>query len=188
VTVRRLADLVEWALEVQEPGHPIPPPAAEERLVVPPVQMCARGCDAHIRFAGPTTVVALLHAAIRAFAPRGAPPWEGLERVLLHVIAEWQRSPRHRDPVFERDGWRCAVPACTARSSLHDHHVIYRSQGGDNACDNRVAICAAHHLNGIHRVRIRVHGVAPNDLTWEIGVRCGRPPLFRTHGDRYVDS
>ena len=188
VTVRRLGDLVEWALEVQEPGHPIPPPAAEDRLVFPPVQMCARGGDAAITFNGPATVVALLRTAIRAFTPPGAPPWEGLERVLLHVIAEWQRRPRHRDPVFERDGWRCAVPACTARSSLQDHHVVYRSRGGDNARDNRVAICAAHHLNGIHRMRIRVHGIAPADLTWEIGVRRGGPPLFRTHGDRYVDS
>src|SRR5439155_1211613 len=75
---------------------------------------------------------------------RCAPPWEGLERLLRHATAEWERRPRHRDPIFERDGWRCAVPACTARASLRDHHVIYRSHGGDNARDNRVAICAAH--------------------------------------------
>ena len=80
------------------------------------------------------------------------------------------------------------MPACTARASLQAHHVIYRSPGGDNARDNRVAICAAHHLNGIHRLRIRVSGVAPHDLTWEIGFRRGRPPLLRTHGDRYLDT
>jgi len=51
-----------------------------------------------------------------------------------------------------------------------------------------VAICAAHHLNGIHRFRIRVDGVAPDDLTWEIGLRRGGPPLLRTHGDRYLDA
>ena len=65
--------------------------------------------------------------------------------------------------------------------------MIYRSRGGDNARDNRVAICAAHHLNGVHRHRIRVSGVAPHDLTWEIGFRRGRAPLLRTHGDRYLD-
>ena len=130
----------------------------------------------------------VLWTAIRAFTPRSAPPWEGLERLLRHATAEWERRPRHRDPIFERDGWRCAVPACTARASLQDHHVIYRSHGGDNARDNRVAICAAHHLNGIHRLRIRVSGVAPHDLTWEIGFRRGRPPLLRTHGDRYLDT
>jgi hypothetical protein len=186
VTVRCLADCVEWALEVQEPGHPVPPPPAEGSLVLPPVQMCARGADALVLFQGPMSVVALLRTAIRAFTPRGAPPWQGFERLLLHVIAEWERGPRHRDPVFERDGWRCAVPACTARSSLQDHHVVYRSRGGDNARQNRVAICAAHHLHGIHRFRIRAHGEAPHDLTWEIGIRRGGPPLLRTHGDRYL--
>ena len=188
VTVRRLADLVEWALEVEEPGHPAAPPPAEGALVLPPVQMCARGADAEVRFAGPASVVALLWTAIRTFTPPGAPPWQGFERLLLHVVAEWERRPRHRDPIFERDGWRCAVPACTARASLHDHHVLYRSRGGDHVRNNRVAICAAHHLNGIHRFRIRVHGVAPYDLTWQLGVRQGRPALMVTHGDRYLQT
>src|SRR5438093_256200 len=109
--------------------------------------------------------------------------------VLLPVVhPDRERAPRHRDPIFERDGWRCAVPACTARASLHDHHVLYRSRGGDHARNNRVAICAAHHLNGIHRFRIRVEGVAPHDLTWQLGVRRGRPPLMVTHGDRYLQA
>ena len=81
---------------------------------------------------------------------------------------------------------RCS--SCTARSSLHDHHVVYRSRGGENARDNRVAICAAHHLRGIHGFHIKVDGVAPHDLTWQIGLRTARPPLFRTHGDRYLDA
>jgi hypothetical protein len=46
----------------------------------------------------------------------------------------------------------------------------------------------AHHLQGIHRMRLRVTGEAPDDLTWEIGWRRGRPPLLRTHGDRYLDA
>ena len=185
VTIRRLGDLVDWALEA---GVSEPPPA-EGTLVLPPLpemHMCAR--DAEVRFAGPGSVVALLQTAIRAFTPPGGPRWMGFERLLRHVTAEWERRPRHRDPIFERDGWRCAVPACTARASLHDHHVLYRSRGGENTRDNRVAICAAHHLNGIHRFRIRVAGVAPHDLTWEIGFRQGRPPLVRTHGDRYLDA
>ena len=190
VTVRRLGDLVDWALEAGAPGDPLPPPPAEGPIVPPPLdrgQMGARGCDAEVAFRGPASVVALLWTAVRAFTPRGAPPWQGLERLLRHATAEWKRQPRHRDPIFERDGWRCAVPARTARTSLHDHHVLYRSRGGDNARDNRIAICAAHHLRGIHHLRIRVNGIAPHDLTWEIGVRRGRPPLLRTHGDRYVE-
>jgi hypothetical protein len=93
VTVRRLSDMVEWALEVEEPGHPVPPPPAEGALILPPVQMCARGVDAQVLFQGPASVVALLRTALRAFTPRGAPPWQGLERLLLHVIAEWERRP-----------------------------------------------------------------------------------------------
>ena len=145
--------------------------------------------DADVSFRGPASVIALLWTAVHAFTPSGMPAWQGLEALLLHAKGEWGRVPRHRDPVFERDGWRCAVPACSARSSLHDHHVVYRSRGGDNRRDNRVAICAAHHLRGIHHFRIRVSGRAPDDLTWEIGCRGpARPPLFRTHGDRYLDG
>jgi hypothetical protein len=36
-------------------------------------------------------------------------------------------------------------------------------------------------------MRIRVDGVAPHDLTWQIGLRPARPPLIRTHGDRYLN-
>ena len=187
VTIRRLSDMVDWAIES---GTAVPPPSEGPLVFLPldEVQMCARGCDAEIVFQGPASVVALLRTAIRAFTPRGAPVSQGLERVLRHVVTEWRRLPRHRDPIFERDGWRCAVPACTARASLQDHHVLHRSRGGDNRRENRVAICASHHLHGIHGFRIRAHGVAPHDLTWEIGLRVGKPPLFRTHGDRYLDE
>jgi hypothetical protein len=191
VTVRRLGDLVDWALEVQEPDVPLLPPPAEGPLVLPPladVQTCARGMDAEISFAGPVSVVGLLWATLDGLTPAGRPRWQGLAALLLHAKAEWERQPRHRDPIFARDGWRCAVPACTSRASLHDHHVVYRSRGGDHRRDNRVAICAAHHLRGIHGLRIRVTGQAPDDLTWELGWRRARPPLFRTHGDRYVDG
>ena len=122
-----LGDLVDWTIEVQEPGVPLSPPPAEGRLELPPldrVQMCARGLDAEIAFHGPASVVGLLWAAIRSCTPPDTPSWHGLATVLLHARDEWQRQPRHRDPIFERDGWRCAVPACSSRASLHDHHVI----------------------------------------------------------------
>ena len=60
VTIRRLGDLVDWALEA---GVSEPPPA-EGTLVLPPLpemHMCAR--DAEVRFAGPGSVVALLQTA-----------------------------------------------------------------------------------------------------------------------------
>jgi hypothetical protein len=188
VTIRRLGDLVDWAIDASEPGQPMDPPPAEGPLPDPPMQTCARAIDADVTFQGPASVAALLWTAIRTFTPRGAPAWQGFERLLHHVLAEWRSRPRHRDPIFERDGWRCAVPACTARTNLHDHHVLYRSRGGGNTRDNRVAICAAHHLESLHRFRIRVDGTAPHDLTWELGVRTARPPLLRLHGDRYLET
>jgi hypothetical protein len=176
---------------VGEPEHPLPPPQPDAMPSLPPLddrQMRARGCDAEIVFRAPASVVGLFRAAIHAFTPRGSPPWHGVARLLHHAVGEWTRQPRHRDPIFERDGWRCSVPACSARASLQDHHIVYRSRGGSNSRGNRVAICAAHHHHGIHGMKIRVDGIAPHDLTWELGVRTVRPPLLRTHGDRYLDA
>jgi hypothetical protein len=65
-------------------------------------------------------------------------------------IAHWESTPRHPDPVFAHDGWRCTVPACSSRRSLHDHHIRFQSRGGDNRRDNRTTVCAAHHLHGLH--------------------------------------
>ena len=111
---------------------------------------------------------------------------EGLERLLEHVKAQWEAMPRHRDPIFERDGWRCVVPACTSRKNLHDHHREFRSRGGGDGQENRLSVCAWHHLRGIHQNRVRVTGSAPDRLRWEIGVRAQREPLIRLEGDRYV--
>jgi hypothetical protein len=102
-----------------------------------------------------------------------------------HVQAEWESQPRHSDPIFARDRWRCAVPACS-RKQLHDHHIVFRSRGGDNARDNRITVSAWHHLRGIHAGIVRATGDAPADITWELGVRAGRRPLLRRHGDRYL--
>jgi len=155
--------------------------------------MCARPewewPDAEIAFTGPVSVVALLRTAILAYAhhPRDS-LCGGLEKLLLHVKATWESQPRHRDPVFARDGWRCAVPICTARRNLHDHHLLFRSKGGRNARGNRITLCAWHHLRGIHAGRVRAWGEAPDDITWEIGVRAGRRPLLRLEGQQYATA
>ena len=54
--------------------------------------------------------------------------------------------------------------------------------------DNRVAVCAGHHLHGIHANRVRAWGTAPDGITWELGVRAEREPLLRLAGDRYVGA
>jgi hypothetical protein len=106
--------------------------------------------------------------------------------VLAHVVEYWESAPKHRDPIYARDGWRCAAPACTSRRNLHDHHIVFRSQMGGGEHDNRVTVCAFHHLRGIHAGTFRVTGRVSKVLVWEVGVRPGRSPLMRCAGDAYV--
>jgi Domain of unknown function (DUF222) len=212
VTLRRLVAEVEWAVEVAGAGGGVEtvggaetaggvetagafgalplPPEHGARLVLPERQIRALGdaerCDAEVAFAGPASVVALFRRAMTACTRPGEPRWRGLARVVALAHEEWSRQPRHRDPVFARDGWRCATPACTSRRNLHDHHVVFRSHGGDNTRDNRITLCVWHHLRGVHGGVVRVRGAAPDELRWEIGIRRGGPPLLRTIGDRYA--
>ncbi|MBI5503344.1 MAG: hypothetical protein HY899_00975 [Deltaproteobacteria bacterium] len=106
---------------------------------------------------------------------------------MAHSYLVWQSQPRHRDRVFERDGWTCQVPACTSRCHLHDHHLIFVSRGGGDEACNRISVCASHHLHGIHAGIIHAAGHAPDAVSWELGCRAGREPLMRTIGDRYLD-
>jgi len=190
VPVRRLADEVEWALTLRDGLAPIMPPAPGASLALDERQLCTRPewefPDAEVTFWAPVSVVALLRSAILAFAHPHGSLIEGLEALLLHVKSEWEGQPRHRDPVFARDRWRCAVPICTARRELHDHHVVFRSHGGGNERENRISICVWHHLRGVHAGRVRAAGEAPDGITWEIGVRPGRRALLRLVGERYA--
>ena len=100
--------------------------------------------------------------------------WVGVLALLEDYACTWDDPSgipkRHSDAVYVRDGWRCAAPACTARRNLEDHHVIYRSRGGDvNALSNRVCLCRFHHQMGEHGGMARCRGQAPLDLTWRLG-------------------
>jgi len=145
-------------------------------------------CDAEVRFIGPVSVVALLRDVLDAFADSSEPRWTALERVLRHVIHHWESTPRHPDPVFARDGWRCTVPACSSRRNLHDHHIRFRSRGGDNQRDNRTTVCAAHHLHGLHDGTIHASGTAPHAIAWQLGVRRDAAPLLAYVGDRRCET
>ena len=196
VTVRRLSDEVTWALNHQDVRplcEPVGPPPAG-RLVMPSdAQMRARfgneTPDVVIGVPAPASVAALFEMAIAAFTDVGEPRWRGFERLLESVRSEWKARPRHRDPIFARDGWRCAVPTCSSRRNLHDHHIVFRSRCGNNARDNRVAICAAHHQHGLHGGGyIRAWGEAPDGIRWELGIRPDASPLLTLIGDRYVSD
>ena len=139
--------------------------------------------EVELAFWVPDSIAALAEEAMLAVRQGCEPRWRAFERMVALVILEWLSVPRHRDPIFERDGWRCSVPACTSRRHLHDHHRRFRSLGGGNEPANRTSVCAAHHLHGIHAGNIHARGTAPDGITWELGCRPGHQPLIRTLGD-----
>ena len=191
VMVRRLRDEVEWALDMRDAhGRPAAPPEPDAELSTPDLQTCARAdgelADRRVTFFAPASVVALVRAGASSLSVRGEPMWKGFERLLLYAIAEWEAQPRHRDPIFARDGWRCSTPGCSRRRNLHDHHLDYRSRGGGNEQWNRTAVCASHHLHAVHMNVVAASGRAPYDVVWELGLRAGRAPLLRVRGQRYL--
>jgi hypothetical protein len=44
---------------------------------------------------------------------------------------------------------------------------VFRSRGGSNARDNRITLCAFHHLRGVHQRYIRITGSASLGLRYE---------------------
>jgi hypothetical protein len=113
------------------------------------------------------TVRARLHRLVGRFPLDG----EVFDCLLDGALLAWTvRDPRARrlDPVYGRDGYRCAVPGCTSRRNLQDHHISFRSAGGSDDLENRVTLCAFHHLRCLHTGLLRVSGHAPDDLVFSL--------------------
>jgi hypothetical protein len=110
------------------------------------------------------------------------PAWAALLALLQEFTATWdvdqagRRSSAQRIP--GRDGWRCMAPGCTSRRNLEVHHVVYRSQGGNDRPENLVTLCRFHHQMGEHGLLATVRGTAPLHLTWTLG-RNGKGGIFR---------
>jgi hypothetical protein len=118
---------------------------------------------------------ARLAARMFSIASRRVPDWVGLLALLEDFVETWD-PPEHADdlsadPIFVRDGWRCAAPACSSRRNLEDHHVHYRSHLGGNGQHNRVCLCRFHHQRGEHGGLASCRGTAPLALTWRLGMR-----------------
>ena len=199
VTVRRLEADVERALALRGVSAEgwqrctRDPELAQQPLSEAERQKCAadRDADATERlawrvpvdvaglfFAARTRLRERLRTAGRPFASEG----EVFEALLDHAIATWTlRDPSARppDPVIERDRYLCAVPGCSSRCSLQDHHIVFRSAQGSDAPENRITLCAFHHQRCLHLRRLRITGEAPVRLVFELGVRTGAPPLAR---------
>jgi len=199
VTVRRLEADVQRALLLRA-GHG---PAFERCLADParardPIpederQLCAQGVDVEaterLDWRAPREVASLFLAVreavrgrLRTVKERPISDGEAFSAMLDHAIATWTlRDPSkpRPDPVFERDGYLCAVPGCSSRMSFHDHHVVFRSHQGSNDLSNLLTLCAFHHQRCLHAGRLRIRGFAPDRLVFELGVRPGVAPLAR---------
>ncbi len=199
VTVRRLEQDVERALLLRA-GHslawdrckfhperaqdPIPP--EERQLCAPEIDTEATQqlawrvpCDVAVLF---TAVRETLRAKLRPDCGHFPADGEIFDALLDCALLAWTlRDPRARrpDPVIERESYRCAVPGCTSRRNLHDHHLTFRSAGGYDTPANRIALCAFHHQRCLHVGLMRIRGRAPDGLVFELGLRQGAPPLVR---------
>jgi hypothetical protein len=153
--------------------------------------------DATIAFHAPAESARFFRAVLeevreRLSRARSTPVSEGeaFEAMLDHAIQTWsERDTRVRRDhrIFERDGWRCAVPGCTSHRNLQAHHIVFRSRGGGDEPENLITLCAWHHQRGVHGGRVRISGRAPDRLRFELGLRDGEPPLIvYASGDRLV--
>lgn len=134
------------------------------------------GPRTRIRFWAPHEVASLWHEALAVCRQRAGRPLDDGECVLAILdsfLATWsvRAGPawRRRYRIFERDGWRCRVPGCTARRNLQVHHVRFRSRGGSDDDANLAVLCATHHLQCIHRDHVRCHVLPDGLLAWEFG-------------------
>jgi hypothetical protein len=124
-------------------------------------------------FERPGAPPSLLAARMYTARSRRVPAWVSLLALLEDFVFTWDpvESPpaRAADAFHVRDGWRCAAPGCTSRRNLEEHHVVYRSRGGDDDPANLVTLCRFHHQRGEHDGLARVRGRAPLDLAWRLG-------------------
>jgi hypothetical protein len=97
--------------------------------------------------------------------------YEAALAFLLTYMPLWLHAVEHGDPIAVRDRFACIVPGCTNRCGS-PHHLRFRSQGGPDEAWNLAHMCHTHHLELLHQLGfIRVHGRAPDDLVFELGIR-----------------
>lgn len=141
---------------------------------------------------GPEPVIRHWRAAIRhrRHAGGGVPTWFCVLSLLREALSVWNEHDPDTIPtqvrILQRDGYLCQAPGCSSRRQLEVHHVVFRSRGGTNQGANLITLCHAHHAHMLHRGRIAVSGVAPNDLRWEMGLEKGQRPLWVLHGEKLM--
>jgi hypothetical protein len=73
--------------------------------------------------------------------------------------------PAVRRRALRRDGGRCVVPGCRQSIFLDLHHVVLRSEGGDDIADNLITVCGAHH-RALHRGQLAIEGRVSSGLVF----------------------
>ncbi len=118
--------------------------------------------------------------AVRAVEGRLLDDGRCLVVVARHFDDTWgahvKRGRTLSQRVRDRDLERCQVPGCSRRA-VHAHHVWPRWRGGSDDPSNLVALCACHHLRGVHGGHLRVRGTAPDALVWEVRAGAGWTPF-----------
>ena len=133
--------------------------------------------------AGPSSAApSWLAARMFSIRCRRVPAWVGLLALIEDFVDTWDDEdamPRRTgDEIYVRDGWRCTAPGCTSRRNLEDHHLRYRSRGGDDDPANRVCACRFHHQRGEHGGLASCRGEAPIGVLWRLG-RSATPAWYR---------
>jgi len=202
-----LAELEPPPLHRWRPGVPPPDAWAAGPLGVPwppryhgPVERDAIALDRRterisIIFVGPTDAIEIVERAlalVRVIHDRPTfDDWQAMEVMVDHFAAthdgEWAAKIRRRNPVLERDGWRCQMPGCRSGGSLEVHHLRYRSQGGNDDPENLLTLCWTCHHRLVHDGYALLAGRAPNQIVTELGVRPGFTPRSRWLGERRAE-
>jgi len=126
----------------------------------------------------PAALPSVLAARTFSTRSRRVPSWVGLLSILEEFVCTWDTTARDgpsraavKQAIYIRDGWRCMAPGCTSRRNLEDHHLVYRSRGGNNTSANRICLCRFHHQRGEHGGLSSCVGTAPLGITWRLGRR-----------------
>jgi hypothetical protein len=163
ITVRRLRDDVEHALALRETD----PQAFHRAGGLPPEARGGRGIGAPA-MGGRGDVVVGEVADRLALGSReiGAP------------AMEFPLGNRHPEPLKSAPDEICWVSFSGPADVVQLLKAVLSTvRQGSDALENRITLCAFHHLRGVHAGLLRCVGRAPDGLRWELGIRPGVTPL-----------
>lgn len=95
-----------------------------------------------------------------------------ITQAALDVWRAHARPPAYGD-IYLRDRYRCQNPVCRSRH-VTPHHIVFRSRGGGEEPTNLISLCDRCHLDLVHGGHLRVSGLAPEALRWEVEPFLGR--------------